>query len=119
MIIGSIPEKSGDKMYNTAICFNNGQLLATYRKTHLFDIDIPGKITYKESLTFSAGNNYTIVETEYGKFGIGICYDIRFPELAQVMREKGCHFLVYPGSFNLTTGPLHWELLLKARAVDY
>ncbi|CAK61021.1 unnamed protein product (macronuclear) [Paramecium tetraurelia] len=119
MIIGSIPEKSGDKMYNTAFCFNNGQLLVTYRKTHLFDIDIPGKITYKESLTFSAGDNYKIVDTEYGKFGIGICYDIRFPELAQIMREKGCHFLVYPGSFNLTTGPLHWELLLKARAVDY
>jgi omega-amidase len=57
-------------------------LLTTYRKTHLFDIDIPGKITYKESLTFGPGSNLSVVDTEYGKFGIGICYDVRFPELA-------------------------------------
>lgn len=69
-------------MYNTAICFKDGELISKYRKTHLFDIDIPGKITYMESQTFSPGNQYSILDTEYGKFGIGICYDIRFPEFA-------------------------------------
>lgn len=59
-----------------------------------------------------------VVDTDYGKVGIGICYDLRFPELSLLMAEQGARLLVYPGSFNQTTGPLHWELLLRARALD-
>lgn len=66
-------------------------------KVHLFDIDIPGKITFKESLTLSPGPGPTVVDTEAGRLGIGICYDIRFPELAQLYAARGCQVLIYPG----------------------
>ena len=85
---------------------------------HLFDIDVKNKIYFKESDTLTAGNKFTIVETEFGKIGIGICYDIRFPELARIMAEEGAEILIYPGAFNLTTGPAHWELLFRTRALD-
>ncbi|KAG2500830.1 hypothetical protein HYH03_001592 [Edaphochlamys debaryana] len=119
LVAGSIPERCGGKLYNTCCVFDSaGKLLAKHRKVHLFDIDIPGKITFKESLTLSPGPGPTVVDTEAGRLGIGICYDIRFPELAQIYAQRGCQVLVYPGAFNTTTGPLHWELLAKARAVD-
>lgn len=86
---------------------------------HLFDIDIPGKITFRESDVLSPGNKITIVDLpEYGKIAVAICYDLRFPELAMVAARKGAFALIYPGAFNLVTGPLHWQLLARARAVD-
>jgi len=85
---------------------------------HLFDIDIPGKQTFRESDTLTAGESLTVVDTDCGKLGIGICYDIRFPEMAAVYARRGVQLLVYPGAFNTTTGPAHWELLQRARAVD-
>ncbi|KAL2489601.1 Omega-amidase [Forsythia ovata] len=116
---GSIPERSGDKLYNTCCVFGpDGKLKAKHRKIHLFDIDIPGKITFVESKTLTAGETPTIVDTEVGRIGIGICYDIRFQELAMLYAARGAHLLCYPGAFNMTTGPLHWELLQRARAVD-
>ncbi|CAA3019664.1 omega-amidase, chloroplastic isoform X1 [Olea europaea var. sylvestris] len=116
---GSIPERSGEKLYNTCCVFGpDGKLKAKHRKIHLFDIDIPGKITFKESKTLTAGESPTIVDTEIGRIGIGICYDIRFQELATLYAARGAHLLCYPGAFNMTTGPLHWELLQRARAVD-
>ena len=87
-------------------------------KIHLFDIDIPGKITYKESDTFQPGKKICVFDTEYCTIGLGICYDLRFSELGLIMAQKGARMLVYPGSFNQTTGPLHWELLLRGRALD-
>lgn len=84
----------------------------------MFDIDIPGKISFKESDVLSAGSNITMFETPYGKMSVGICYDIRFPELAMISARNGCKIMIYPGAFNMTTGPLHWELLARARAVD-
>ncbi|RNA03508.1 omega-amidase NIT2 [Brachionus plicatilis] len=119
LIGGSIPEREDDKLYNTCIVFDpEGNLIAKHRKVHLFDIDIPGKITFKESTNLSPGNQLTIVDTCYGKIGIGICYDIRFAEMAALYQKKGCHMIFYPGAFNLTTGPAHWELLIRSRAVD-
>ncbi|KAL3844274.1 hypothetical protein ACJIZ3_001677 [Penstemon smallii] len=116
---GSIPERSGDKLYNTCCVFGpDGKLKAKHRKIHLFDIDIPGKITFKESKTLTAGETPTVVDTEVGRIGIGICYDIRFQELAMLYAARGAHLICYPGAFNMTTGPLHWELLQRARAVD-
>ena len=85
---------------------------------HLFDIDVKDKIYFKESDVLTAGNEFTVAETEFGKIGIGICYDIRFPELARIMAESGALILFYPGAFNMTTGPAHWELSFRTRALD-
>lgn len=119
LIGGTIPERDGDKLYNTATIWGqNGELLAKYRKMHLFDIDIPGEITFKESDSLSAGDNLAMINVKDFKIGIGICYDIRFEELAKLYRKKGCNLLVYPGAFNMKTGPLHWELLARGRSND-
>lgn len=82
------------------------------------DIDIPGEITFKESDALSAGNELTTINIKDFKIGVGICYDIRFEELAKLYRLKGCNVLVFPGAFNMKTGPLHWELLARSRAND-
>ncbi|KAF2662408.1 carbon-nitrogen hydrolase [Lophiostoma macrostomum CBS 122681] len=126
LVGGSIPERVGEpddesaKLYNTSLTFGpDGGLLATHRKVHLFDIDIPGKIKFRESDVLSPGNKITVLDLpEYGKIAIAICYDIRFPELAMIAARKGAFLLLYPGAFNLTTGELHWELQARARAVD-
>ena len=85
---------------------------------YLFDIDVKGKIAFKESDVLTAGDEFSLADTEYGKIGIGICYDVRFVELARVMTERGASVLIYPGAFNMTTGPAHWELLFRSRALD-
>ena len=86
---------------------------------HLFDIDIPGKIKFKESEVLSPGNKITLVDLpEYGKIAVAICYNIRFPELAMIAARKDAFLPLYPGAFNLTTAALHWELLSRARAAD-
>ncbi|RDA92524.1 hypothetical protein CP533_4162 [Ophiocordyceps camponoti-saundersi (nom. inval.)] len=123
LVGGSIPERDPvveGRYYNTCLTFGpDGKLLDSFRKIHLFDIDIPGKITFRESDVLSPGNKMSLVHLpEYGTLAVAICYDIRFPELATIAARKGAFALVYPGSFNLTTGPLHWELLARSRAVD-
>lgn len=122
LVGGSIPEHNPatGKYHNTNLTFApDGSLIATHRKVHLFDIDIPGKIKFRESDVLSAGNKVTIVDLpDYGKIALAICYDIRFPELAMIAARNGCFALVYPGAFNTTTGPLHWRLLGQARAMD-
>lgn len=123
---GSVPErvKSDDdeKIYNTCIVVDStGKIVAKHRKVHLFDVDVPGGICFKESDTLTAGDEVTCFDgpESIGKIGVGICYDIRFPEYAAILaQDRGCRVLVYPGAFNLTTGPAHWELLQRARAVD-
>ncbi|KAG6038771.1 hypothetical protein E4U41_003727, partial [Claviceps citrina] len=124
LVGGSIPEQqqqdSPPRYHNTSLTFSpQGTLLGTHRKVHLFDIDIPGKMTFRESDVLSPGNKITLIDLpEYGTIAVAICYDIRFPELATVAARRGAFALVYPGAFNLTTGPLHWKLLAQARAVD-
>jgi len=122
LIGGSIPEfvPETNKYYNTSLVFSPaGKLIATHRKTHLFDIDIPGKIKFIESEVLSPGNKVTLFDLpEYGKIGLAICYDVRFPELAMIAARKGAFMLVYPGAFNTTTGPMHWTLQGRARAMD-
>ncbi|KAF3962589.1 hypothetical protein CMV_012910 [Castanea mollissima] len=99
---GSVPESSDGQLYNTSCVFGpDGKLKAKHRKIHLFDIEIPGDITFKESDFFAAGDKPTIVDTDVGRIGIGICHDIRFPELAV-----------------LSTGELLWEVMKRARAAD-
>nr|WP_294997998.1 carbon-nitrogen hydrolase family protein [uncultured Methanobrevibacter sp.] len=119
ILAGSIPERKDDKLYNTSYLFDRqGKILAKHRKMHLFDIDVKDKITFKESDVLTSGDEFTLAETEFGKIGIGICYDVRFVELARIMVENGALILIYPGAFNMTTGPAHWELLFRSRALD-
>lgn len=91
-----------------------------HRKVHLFDIDVPGKITFRESETLTGGNRMSLFDagSAFGRVGVGICYDVRFPELALLMAKEGAGLLIYPGAFNMVTGPAHWELLMRARALD-
>lgn len=117
---GSIPEQDeAGNIYNTSFIFNEqGTLLGRHRKVHLFDVAIKGGTVFQESATLAAGSEPTLVETSLGKVGVAICYDIRFPELARKMVLQGAKILVYPGAFGPVTGPAHWKLLLRARAVD-
>ncbi|CAB1117530.1 unnamed protein product [Ectocarpus sp. CCAP 1310/34] len=120
LVGGSVPEAGKDGgVYNTCIIVEpSGRIAAKHRKVHLFDIDVPGGITFKESDTLSPGDSITTVETPFGTIGVGICYDMRFPELSMAMRAAGSVLLCFPGAFNMTTGPAHWELLQRARALD-
>lgn len=119
VLAGSIPEKEDSNIYNTSYLFDKkGNIIAKHRKMHLFDVDVKGGIYFKESDTLTPGNKFTVCETDFGKIGIGICYDVRFPQLAQINVRKGANILFYPGAFNMTTGPAHWELLFRSRALD-
>lgn len=117
---GSILEKDDyGNIYNSSFVFDNdGELIGKHRKVHLFNIDIPGAITFQESAILSAGNTMTVVRYKSIYFGLMICFDCRFPELARLAALKGAKALIIPAAFNLTTGPAHWELLMRSRAVD-
>jgi len=120
LIGGSFPEEEDGKIFNTCLVYGpDGLLLGKHRKVHLFDIDIPGGQKFKESDVLSPGNDLTMVQMCDWKIGIGICYDLRFFEMSAKYASRGCQLLVYPGAFNMTTGPKHWELLIRARANDH
>ncbi len=123
LIGGSIPEKvisNGEqKIYNTSYIFDReGKLIGKHRKVHLFDIDIKEKITFKESDTLTAGDSFNSIDTEFGKIGVAICFDIRFPEGFRKMALEGAKLIILPGAFNMNTGPAHWHTTIKIRAVD-
>lgn len=114
----------GGRVWNTCIVVDErGEVVGKHRKVHLFDVDVPGGIKFRESDTLSAGECLKAVDLrksgEVGcKVGVMICYDVRFVETALVLAQEECELLVVPGAFNMTTGPLHWELLARSRAVD-
>ncbi|PAV07321.1 carbon-nitrogen hydrolase family protein [Methanosphaera cuniculi] len=115
---GSIPELSDDKIYNTAYLINpSGEIIAKHRKMHMFDINTP-TMKFTESDTLSAGNNITTIKTDLGVISLAICYDVRFPELWSLMSQNKSDIILLPAAFNLTTGPLHWETLIRTRAID-
>lgn len=120
LVAGSMPEKDLEgRVYNTAYVFDRqGNQIGKHRKVHLFDISVEGGQTFKESDTLTAGNQATVFETEFGTMGICICYDFRFPELSRLMVDKGAKVILVPGAFNMTTGPAHWEILFRNRALD-
>ena len=116
---GSLPELSGERVYNTSFVYGRqGEVLARHRKAHLFDIDVEGGQHFRESDTLSPGNQVTTFETAFGVMGLCICFDLRFEELARCMCLRGARCLFVPAAFNMTTGPAHWELLFRQRAVD-
>ena len=116
---GSIAEREGERVYNTAYVFDpDGAQIAKHRKMHLFDIDVKGGQRFFESDTLSPGNDVTVFSTPFCSIGLCICYDFRFPELSRLMVDAGAKVILVPAAFNMTTGPAHWELLFRSRAVD-
>jgi len=117
--IGSFLERDADKIYNTGVVFNrSGEILATYRKIHLFDVEVPGGRSYFESKTITAGSLVSTFSIGAFTFGMATCYDLRFPELFRKLTEKGANVFLLPAAFTMQTGRDHWEVLLRARAVE-
>ena len=120
LIAGSMPECDADgRVFNTSYVFGpDGKQLSKHRKMHLFDIAVKGGQHFRESETLTAGDDVTVFDTEFGRFGVMICYDIRFPELSRLMALRGAKRIFVPACFNMTTGPAHWELAFRSRALD-
>ena len=119
IIAGSVPLLSKGKIYNASFVYDNkGEYVCAHRKTHLFDINVEGGQYFMESDTFTAGKNVTTFNTPWGKMGLIICYDIRFPELSRLLALEGVQAIFVPAAFNMTTGPAHWELSFRMRALD-
>lgn len=117
---GSIPERGeNDKIYNTSYVFDpRGVQVCKHRKVHLFDIYAHGKQVFRESDTLTAGNDFMTFETPWCDMGLNICFDIRFPESARIPALKGAKVIFNPAAFNMTTGPAHWEIGFRQRAVE-
>lgn len=118
---GSIGEQSEvpGKGYNTSLLIDrDGNLLARYRKQHLFDIDLPGHVNVKESDHMRPGDEIAVTNTSLASIGQAICYDLRFPELFRAMSQRGAELICVPSAFTATTGRDHWEVLLRARAIE-
>lgn len=113
--------KSDRRIYNSHIIINNkGDIVSVYRKAHLFDVELPEKgVSLKESAFAIPGPSLIApIETPIGKLGLGICYDLRFPELSIALQRQGAEILTYPSAFTVATGAAHWEVLLRARAIE-
>lgn len=121
---GSIPvlvatDGSSDKAWNMTLVYDPaGELVATYRKIHLFDIDITGQVAANESSRYDPGTEMVAFESAHGVMGLTICYDIRFPELYRALTLAGARVIFQPSAFTLYTGKDHWEPLIRARAIE-
>ena len=119
LIGGTIPESADGRLYNTSFVFDReGRQAARCRKSHLFDIAVKGGQHFRESDTFTPGDEVVSFDTEFGRLGLCICFDMRFPELARLMALDGAWAVFCPASFNMTTGPAHWEIMFRSRAVE-
>ena len=120
LLIGSLAIKvSGTKTANRSYLINmRGQVAARYDKIHLFDVDLPSGEKYRESNTVAGGNNAVIADSPWGKIGMTICYDVRFPQLYRKLAQAGAFALTVPSAFTETTGKAHWHTLLRARAIE-
>lgn len=123
LLMGTFPERSGqdDRPYNAGLLLGpEGQVLAHYRKMHLFDIDLPGGPCYRESRFMRPGEEVVAASLPGTPFtaGLAVCYDLRFPEMFRALSAQGADLFLLPAAFTLTTGRDHWEVLLKARAIE-
>ncbi len=117
---GTLPERiPGDtRVYNTSVVIGeDGSVRAVYRKIHLFDVAVPGA-THQESKNVAPGDEIVVAETGLGPIGLSVCYDIRFPELYRGLVDRGARILLIPAAFTVPTGRDHWEVLLRARAIE-
>ena len=113
------PEEDGSRCYNTSVLFDpQGEIAATYRKIHLFDVDVSDAVRFLESKTAVPGVDTVTVDTTLGRLGLTICYDLRFPELYLRLARDGAEILTVPSAFTLMTGKDHWRPLLRARAIE-
>lgn len=111
--------ESVTRIYNTAYVFDRqGRQIGKHRKAHLFDIAVEGGQHFRESDTLTPGGRIGCFDTEFGKVGLCVCYDFRFPETARLMAQDGAGIILVPAAFNMTTGPAHWELMFRQRAVE-
>ena len=117
---GSIPELGEDgKVYNTCYVFDRaGRQIGKHRKVHLFDIYAHGEQVFKESDTLTGGSSFDTFDTEWCPMGVNICFDIRFPESSRIPALAGARVIFNPASFNMTTGPAHWEVAFRQRAIE-
>jgi predicted amidohydrolase len=121
LLLGSLPEQvPGDtRVRNTSVLLGpDGATIAAYRKIHLFDIDLPGMEHLKESRSVLPGDEIVVADTPAGRLGLTICYDLRFPELYRALSSRGARVLCVPSAFTERTGKAHWEVLLRARAIE-
>jgi len=120
VIVGSISIKYSDNLaYNRTYAFDaNGEIIGTYDKIHMFDVELSAKERYFESNTFKPGDKLSIIDLPWCKFGLSICYDLRFPSLYRNLAQKGASVIIVPSAFTVKTGRAHWETLLRARAIE-
>jgi len=120
LLAGSFLEQTdGPRAHNTSLLLNPaGEIMACYRKIHLFDDDIPGQVQIKESDAMKPGTEVVACDTPLGVFGLSVCYDLRFPELYRQLMQKGAEVFFVPSAFTFPTGAAHWEPLLRARAIE-
>ncbi len=120
--IGSLALKADDdaeRLVNRGFIIDgDGSIRARYDKLHLFDVDLPSGERYRESATYRPGNQTVVADTPWGRIGLSICYDIRFPELYQRLTDAGAVLLSVPAAFTVPTGKAHWHVLLRARAIE-
>ncbi|MYJ88116.1 MAG: carbon-nitrogen hydrolase family protein [Rhodobacteraceae bacterium] len=117
--IGSTPVREGNKYYNCSVLLTpQGKILATYNKIHLFDVFLEGKKAIGESQRYTAGDTAVMVDTPWGPWGLSICYDLRFPGIYREYCQKGASIIFIPSAFTIPTGKAHWEVLLRARAIE-
>ena len=120
LVGGSIAERRDgrEKLSNTSIVFDSdGEIVATYRKIHLFDVEVGG-VVYRESEAEEPGGEAVLAEAEDWKLGLSVCYDVRFPELYRILALEGAHIVTVPAHFTTPTGKDHWQVLLRARAIE-
>ncbi len=119
-VAGSMVELGDDgRAYNAGVIWSpDGEMIHKQRKVHLYDVDIPGGVTFKESDFFGFGDSFGVVKTELGVLGMAICHDMRFPELFRPQALAGVELIIVPAAFNLTSGPAHWEILIRTRAME-
>ncbi|MFP2930825.1 carbon-nitrogen hydrolase family protein [Pyxidicoccus sp. 3LG] len=121
LLSGSVLEAGapGGRLYNTSVLFGpGGERLSVYRKMHLFDVEVGDGATYQESAAVAPGTEVVAADTEVGRLGLSVCYDLRFPELYRRLSKEGATLLAVPAAFTLMTGKDHWEVLLRARAIE-
>jgi predicted amidohydrolase len=121
LLLGGFPEATpaGTRIRNTSVLLGpDGGILAHYRKIHLFDVDLPGGATFRESDAVEPGDTTVVSDLGWGKLGLSVCYDLRFPELYRRLVGRGAEVLTVPSAFTAETGKDHWHVLLRARAIE-
>jgi len=120
ILIGSalVKREDGQLANRSTLIGADGEVKATYDKIHMFDVDLPTGERHRESSLYTPGEQATVAETPWGKIGLSVCYDVRFPHLYRAMAKAGAEIITVPAAFTRPTGEAHWEILLRARAIE-